>query len=72
MQGQSELSRGLRLELGSLFLHCRRAQDGAGPSDVDILLRKLVEAEIDGEAAAKQVAALRDLIGQLKKVSPDS
>ncbi|XP_031426709.1 outer dense fiber protein 2-like [Clupea harengus] len=44
-----------------------RAQDGAGQSDVDILLRKLVEAEIDGEAAAKQVAALRDLIGQLKK-----
>ncbi|KAL2092010.1 hypothetical protein ACEWY4_011808 [Coilia grayii] len=44
-----------------------RAQGGAGQSDIDVLLRKLVEAEIDGEAAAQQVAALHDLIGQLKK-----
>ncbi|XP_063051792.1 outer dense fiber protein 2-like [Engraulis encrasicolus] len=40
---------------------------GAGQGDVDLLLRKLVEAEIDGEAAAQQVAALRDLINHLKK-----
>ncbi|XP_048100527.1 LOW QUALITY PROTEIN: outer dense fiber protein 2-like [Alosa alosa] len=43
------------------------AQGRAGQGDIDVLLRTLVEAEIDGEAAAKQVAALRDLVSQLKQ-----
>uniref|UniRef100_UPI00398E3E25 outer dense fiber protein 2 isoform X1 n=2 Tax=Pristiophorus japonicus TaxID=55135 RepID=UPI00398E3E25 len=34
--------------------------------DKDTLLKKLVEAELDGAAAAKQVAALRSTIGQLR------
>ncbi|XP_067269661.1 outer dense fiber protein 2b isoform X2 [Pseudorasbora parva] len=35
--------------------------------EMETLLRKLVEAEIDGQAAAKQVAVLRETIGKLKK-----
>lgn len=32
-------------------------------------MSKLVEAEMDGAAAAKQVMALKDTIGKLKTVS---
>lgn len=32
-------------------------------------MSKLVEAEMDGAAAAKQVIALKDTIGKLKSVS---
>ncbi|XP_077078879.1 outer dense fiber protein 2b isoform X2 [Siphateles boraxobius] len=35
--------------------------------EMETLLRKLVEAEIDGQAAAKQVMALRETVGKLKK-----
>lgn len=35
---------------------------------METLLRKLVEAEIDGQAAAKQVEVLRETVGKLKKV----
>ena len=33
------------------------------------LMKKLVEVEMDGQAASKQVAALRDAIRRLKEVS---
>ena len=36
----------------------------------DLLMKKLVEVEMDGQAAAKQVAALRDSIRRLKEVIP--
>ncbi|KAJ8263316.1 hypothetical protein COCON_G00157730 [Conger conger] len=32
----------------------------------DLLLRKLVEAEVDGAAAAKQVSALKETVGKIK------
>lgn len=35
----------------------------------ECLMSKLVEAEMDGAAAAKQVMALKDTIGKLKSVS---
>lgn len=44
-----------------------RSETGAPPHDIETLLRKLVEAEIDGQAAAKQVTVLRETIGKLKK-----
>ena len=34
----------------------------------DNLMKKLVEVEMDGQAAAKQVAALRDTIRRLREV----
>ncbi|XP_051525459.1 outer dense fiber protein 2-like [Myxocyprinus asiaticus] len=37
--------------------------------EIETLLRKLVEAEIDGQAVAKQVAVLRETIGKLRKVN---
>lgn len=42
----------------------------AGPlhQEIETLLRKLVEAEIDGQAAAKHVVLLRQSVGKLKKV----
>lgn len=45
-----------------------RSETGPPHQEMDALLRKLVEAEIDGQAAAKQVAALRETVGKLKKV----
>lgn len=45
-----------------------RSEPGAPPHDIETLLRKLVEAEIDGQAAAKQVAVLRETVGKLRKV----
>ncbi|TRZ02208.1 hypothetical protein DNTS_030438 [Danionella cerebrum] len=44
-----------------------RSDNGAMQQEIETLLRKLVEAEIDGQAAAKQVVALRDTMGKLKK-----
>lgn len=44
-----------------------RSETGPPHQEMDALLRKLVEAEIDGQAAAKQVAALRETVGKLKK-----
>ena len=37
----------------------------------DVLMNKLVEVELDGQAAAKQAAALRDVIRRLREVSND-
>ena len=34
----------------------------------EILMKKLVEVELDGQAAAKQVAALRDVIRRMREV----
>lgn len=51
-----------------LCLSFDRSETGAPPHDIETLLRKLVEAEIDGQAAAKQVTVLRETIGKLKKV----
>ena len=34
----------------------------------DVLMNKLVEVELDGQAAAKQVSALRDVIRRLREV----
>ena len=36
-----------------------------------MLMKKLVEVEMDGQAAAKQVAALRDSMQRLRQVRPD-
>lgn len=33
----------------------------------DLLLRKLLEAELDGTAAAKQVSALRDTVSHMSR-----
>ncbi|XP_056093525.1 outer dense fiber protein 2b [Rhinichthys klamathensis goyatoka] len=44
-----------------------RSETGPPHQEMETLLRKLVEAEIDGQAAAKQVAALRETVGKLKK-----
>ena len=41
-------------------------------SDRDMLMKKLVEVEMDGQAAAKQVAALRDSMQRLRQVRPDT
>lgn len=44
-----------------------RSETGPPHQEMETLLRKLVEAEIDGQAAAKQVAVLRETVGKLKK-----
>lgn len=43
---------------------CRSDGDSMQP-DKDALLRKLMEAELDGTAAAKQVSALRESVSKL-------
>lgn len=60
-----------------LFLSCPCRLDGDSvQQDKDALLRKLMEAEEDGTAAAKQVSALREsvskLCGSSGSVSTDS
>ncbi len=45
-----------------------RSETGPPHQEIEALLRKLVEAEIDGQAVAKQVIALRETVGKLKKV----
>ena len=35
----------------------------------DILLKKLIEVEMEGQSVAQQVAALRDTIRRLKEVN---
>ncbi|XP_058640483.1 outer dense fiber protein 2b isoform X2 [Onychostoma macrolepis] len=44
-----------------------RSETGPPHQEIETLLRKLVEAEIDGQAVAKQVTALREIVGKLKK-----
>ncbi|XP_051760166.1 outer dense fiber protein 2b isoform X1 [Ctenopharyngodon idella] len=44
-----------------------RSETGPPHQEMETLLRKLVEAEIDGQAAAKQVEVLRETVGKLKK-----
>ncbi|XP_039536320.1 outer dense fiber protein 2b isoform X2 [Pimephales promelas] len=44
-----------------------RSETGPPHQEMETLLRKLVEAEIDGQAAAKQVASLRETLEKLKK-----
>lgn len=50
------------------MIYVDRSETGPPHQEMETLLRKLVEAEIDGQAAAKQVAALRETVGKLKKV----
>lgn len=45
-----------------------RSEIGPPHQEIETLLRKLVEAEIDGQAVAKHVTALRETVGKLKKV----
>ena len=45
-----------------------RADAGAEGRKVDVLLRALVEAEIDGVAVANQLTALKETIDSLAKV----
>lgn len=45
-----------------------RSETGPPHQEIEALLRKLVEAEIDGQAVAKQVISLRETAGKLKKV----
>lgn len=40
-------------------------RDGASGPDEDLLLRKLLEAEADGAAAAQEVSALRESVDKL-------
>lgn len=49
-----------------------RSETGPPHQEIETLLRKLVEAEIDGQAVAKQVTALRETVGKLKKVGKTS
>lgn len=44
-----------------------RSEIGPPHQEIETLLRKLVEAEIDGQAVAKHVTALRETVGKLKK-----
>ncbi|XP_016372451.1 outer dense fiber protein 2-like [Sinocyclocheilus rhinocerous] len=44
-----------------------RSEIGPPYQEMETLLRKLVEAEIDGQAVAKKVTALRETVGKLKK-----
>ncbi|XP_016389471.1 outer dense fiber protein 2-like isoform X2 [Sinocyclocheilus rhinocerous] len=44
-----------------------RSETGPPHQQIETLQRKLVEAEIDGQAVAKQVIALRETVGKLKK-----
>ncbi|XP_052418450.1 outer dense fiber protein 2b isoform X1 [Carassius gibelio] len=44
-----------------------RSETGPPHQEIETLLRKLVEAEIDGQAVAKHVTALRETVGKLKK-----
>ena len=37
-------------------------------SEHELLMKKLVEVEMDGQAAAKQVSALRDMIRRMREV----
>lgn len=47
---------------------CRLDRDSM-QQDKDALLRKLMEAEVDGTAAAKQVSALRESVSKLCSAS---
>ena len=47
-----------------MFLSCRIDRDST-QQDKDALLRKLMEVEVDGAAAAKQVSALRESVSKL-------
>uniref|UniRef100_H2ZEZ2 Outer dense fiber protein 2 n=1 Tax=Ciona savignyi TaxID=51511 RepID=H2ZEZ2_CIOSA len=49
-----------------IFLNHRHQSDDLVITKQDQLLRKLVEVEVNGVEAAKQVAALRDVINRLK------
>lgn len=55
---------------GLLFLShpCRLDRDSVQP-DKDALLRKLMEAEVDGTAAAKEVSALRESVSKICSAS---
>ncbi|XP_050973069.1 outer dense fiber protein 2b isoform X2 [Labeo rohita] len=44
-----------------------RSETGPPHEELETLLRKLVEAEIDGQAVAKQATALRETVGKVKK-----
>ncbi|XP_059359466.1 outer dense fiber protein 2b isoform X2 [Carassius carassius] len=44
-----------------------RSETGPPHQEIETLLRKLVEAEIDGQAVAKNVTTLRETVGKLKK-----
>ncbi|XP_028851119.1 outer dense fiber protein 2-like isoform X2 [Denticeps clupeoides] len=55
----------LRNTLGRM--HEETRQRRAGHNDIDTLLKKLVEAEIDGAGAAKQVSILIDTMGKITK-----
>ncbi|XP_073674803.1 outer dense fiber protein 2b [Garra rufa] len=44
-----------------------RSETGPPHQEIETLLRKLVEAEIDGQAVAKQATALRETVGKVKK-----
>ncbi|KAK6306547.1 hypothetical protein J4Q44_G00234720 [Coregonus suidteri] len=47
----------------------QQAESGTLHGERDMLLRKLVEAEIDGVAVATQLTALNEAMGGVKKVS---
>lgn len=59
-----------RAFLGSRSPTCvPRLQKKHLQQEKECLMSKLVEAEMDGAAAAKQVMALKDTIGKLRTVS---
>lgn len=49
---------------GECALSCRLEKESL-LQEKDLLLRKLLEAELDGTAAAKQVSALRDTVSHM-------
>ncbi len=54
-----------KFSLNHFFLS-RLERDSLQP-DKDVLLRKLLEAEMDSSAAAKQVSALRETVSQMSR-----
>ncbi|KAL1269732.1 hypothetical protein QQF64_032021 [Cirrhinus molitorella] len=44
-----------------------RSETGPPHQEIETLMRKLVEAEIDGQAVAKHATALRETVGKVKK-----
>lgn len=60
----------LAFQFDAFFLpFARRSDSGGRHGEMDVLLRALVEAEIDGVAVTNQLTALKETIDSLAKVN---
>ena len=55
-----------------MSLLLRRSEREKLNTDRELLMKKLVEVELDGQAAAKEVAVLRNTIRRLREVQSGS